>query len=179
MARTLLLRWRNFGAVIFGINTGIIHRTIDLNPVCIIDSTLVITCRARWKRRNNFNPTILLLGESAYLICKFRKILILAKYNGNIEFIFSCCANNIECNSNVDAFFLRHKHGIFCAVWQLDFLISISQKSRIDRYSTMSKRTQFRCPEFIPKRAMAWVWYAGIETNPPKRPIMINANPSR
>jgi len=80
----------------------------------------------------------LLLGEGPYFVGNFRKILVLAEDESDVQVILSRCTDNIEGNSHVNALLFGDKNGVCCSVRQLDLLVSVPQESGVHDYSTMS-----------------------------------------
>ena len=70
--------------VVGGVNAGIVDGTVNLNPIGAIDPPLVPGRRTDREGRCHFEPAVRSGGDAPHFVCNFRKVLVLAEYNGDI-----------------------------------------------------------------------------------------------
>jgi hypothetical protein len=139
------------------------HRTqhVNLNPIHATDSAAICSGWADGVGAGELNPTV--VNDASYFRGKLGEILILTEYHRNIVLVFAGKADDIECQADVDPFFLSDQNCGGLAARQLHCLVAVFQVAGECFDSATPHDRQLRRPEIIPERGILHLRKPGVE----------------
>ena len=96
-------------SVVARIDALIVLGPRNSDPISPVDTALVARRGAHRESRGNLDPPVLLRGDSADLICDFRKILVLAEDHSHVIVSPKCTANNVKGEAHIHALLLANQ----------------------------------------------------------------------
>src|SRR5439155_8757752 len=109
---------RQASPVVPPVQARVVGRTVDPDPVGLVDAAAVPAGWAGRKRAGDLDPPVLLPRDLSYLVRHLREILILAQNQPDVVRPAVGQAGDVERDADVDPFLLSRQEGVSRAVGQ-------------------------------------------------------------
>ena len=140
-----------FGAIIRGVEAGVVGGLADMDPCSTWYSSSRRTTGSDRVCRFNFDCSPLGFSDFFGQSGGGSEIPILTYDDCAVVPYLVCCLDQVDRQADVDAFLLR----------------STTNPSTVDVDALLRQISQFVVPKFVPTSlaaSMSWIWYAGVET---------------
>lgn len=152
-------------SVVAAIETSVVGRAIDPDPVGLVNAATVPRRRAEGERAGDLDPSVLLPRDGADLFCDFREVLVLAEDDRYVVLFSVRHADHVEGQPDVDPLLFARQKRMGGAIRQPDGLVAVPERSAEDVDALPAYGSELGLPETVPEGVVGKVRDTRVEAD--------------
>lgn len=163
-------------AVIPPVEALVVERSVDPDPIGLVDPPAVPSCGAVGEGARELDPASLLPRDGPNLLGDLRKILILAEDECHVVFAPVGERDHIERDPHIDPLLFAGQKGVLRAVGQIHPAVALSEWPAVHDHAPPPHRGELVGPEGVPPGVVADIEDSGVEADLRQFPSLPRAN---